>query len=194
MENKVNNYYSKYSNEFIESTKDCDMSLLYEKFEKYLPKHASVLDLGFGSGRDSLYFLKKYNVTAIDPCKEFCDHAKTLGIQKIVQISAENMQFSNKFDGIWACASLLHIQNPIDLVKAFNNCYKALKNNGIMYCSFKYGKFSGYKNGRFYRNLYKNTFKSTIKNTDFIIKELFISEDVRNNKKSRWLNAIVIKR
>ena len=64
--------------------------------------------------------------------------------------SACEINFKNEFDGIWACASLLHC---LDLNLAFNNCYKALTKDGIMYASFKYGDFKGERNGRFFVDL-----------------------------------------
>ncbi|MGM9969716.1 MAG: methyltransferase domain-containing protein [Anaeroplasma sp.] len=66
--------------------------------------------LGFGSGRDSLYFTSKgYEVYAIDPTKSFCDNARKLGINNVYNLYAQDMEFDNVFDGIWACASLLHV-------------------------------------------------------------------------------------
>jgi hypothetical protein len=56
------------------------------------------------------------------------------------------------FDGIWACASLLHIPT-YEMVNVLNKCYNALKENGVMYCSFKLGEFEGERNGRFFTDL-----------------------------------------
>ena len=53
----MNNYYKDNKEEFISSTINCDMSFHYNLFEKYLPDLSKIiLDIGFGSGRDSLYF------------------------------------------------------------------------------------------------------------------------------------------
>ena len=53
------NYYKNNKDEFIENTFNCDMSSHYNFFEKYLSNNAkTILDIGFGSGRDSLYFSK----------------------------------------------------------------------------------------------------------------------------------------
>ena len=47
-----------------------------------------------------------------------------------------------KYDGIWACASILHL--PMNELKVvFGKMIKALKRDGIIYTSFKYGDFEG---------------------------------------------------
>lgn len=42
---------------------------------------------------------------------------------------------------------------------------KALKPEGYMYTSFKYGEFEGYRNGRYFTDFTENTFSDFI--TDF---------------------------
>ena len=143
-------YYSEHYREYIEDTKDADMSTLYLLFEKYLNKDTSkILDLGFGSGRDSLYFLSKgYDVVSVDPTQEFCKYGEDIGLN-VRCIGAEKLDYNNVFDGIWACASLLHVDSQI-LNEMFKKCSNALKTGGIFYCSFKYGDFEGIRNGRYF--------------------------------------------
>ena len=57
----MSSYYKVNKDEFINSTINCDMSFHYNMFEKYLNIGDSVLEVGFGSGRDYVYFSKKYN-------------------------------------------------------------------------------------------------------------------------------------
>lgn len=187
-------FYKKYSKQFINDTIDNDMSFQYEFFLKYLSNEANtILDLGFGSGRDSLYFSKKYNVYSIDPEESFCDHAKKLGLKNVYCMKVENMDFVNIFDGIWACSSLLHIKYE-NLLYAFNKCYNALKENGIMYASFKYGDFEGDRNGRYFTDLNEKRLENIIEATSFEIIEICITEDVRPNITGKWLNFILKKK
>ena len=126
-------YYEQNADKFIVDTINCNMNDLYHLFEKELTNPKTILDLGFGSGRDSKYFHSKgYDVYAIDPSKAFCEHALKIGIPNVYNIEAQAMNFENKFDGIWACASLLHIPST-QLNSVFKKCYQALKPNGIMY-------------------------------------------------------------
>jgi len=87
------------------------MKEYYELFESYLKPNCKILDVCFGSGRDSLSFKSKgYEVVSIDPIKEFCDNAKSIGLDNVIQMSIEDIDYYNEFDAIWACASLLHLK------------------------------------------------------------------------------------
>jgi SAM-dependent methyltransferase len=187
-------YYAEHANEFIDGTINCDMSVQYNFFEKYLSKAAKrIMDLGFGSGRDSLYFKSKgYKVTSIDPTKEFCKNAEKLGLEDVRCITAQKIDDCNEYDGIWACASLLHVPS-VELNDVFKRCYKSLKKNGIMYCSFKYGEFEGIRKERFFVDLNEQSFKEYIKDTGFVIKEMLITKDVRPDRTESWLNVILEK-
>ena len=99
------NYYNKNAHKYIENTKDVNMQEYYDIFLKCLNKGDSILDIGFGSARDLLYFKDNgYEVYGIDPIKEFCDNAKELGIINIYQQSVLDISYVNKFNAIWACA------------------------------------------------------------------------------------------
>ena len=189
----MNNYYKDNKDEFINNTINCDMTFQYDFFEKYLCDDAkTILDIGFGSGRDSLYFSKKYEVYSIDPVEEFCEHAKDLGLKNVYCKRVQDIEYINMFDGIWACASLLHIPT-YEMVDVLNKCYQALKTNGVMYCSFKYGEFEGERNGRFFLDLIEERVRQFVSKTKFQILEVFITEDVRPDKTERWLNVILKK-
>ncbi len=189
----MNNYYSNNYKEFIDNTINCDMNYQYNFFLKYLPTNSkTILDLGFGSGRDSLFFKQKYDVYAIDPTSEFCSNAKALGINNVYNIKAQDMTFENIFDGIWACASLLHVSSN-ELNDVFIKCSKALKPNGIMYVSFKYGDFEGERNGRFFLDLNEETLLKYLKNTNLNIIDICVTDDVRPDRNEKWLNVILKK-
>ena len=187
-------YYKEHAKEFIEDTFNCDMSDQYRFFEKYLKGKGAILDIGFGSGRDSLYFKSKgYEVYSIDPEESFVKHGKELGLKHIYQLKAEEIQFKSLFDGIWACASLLHVSSK-SLIDVFAKCANALKTNGVMYVSFKYGDFEGVRNGRYYLDLTENTLINFAKEAGLSVIETTITNDVRPQKKEKWLNAIIRKR
>lgn len=155
-----------------------------------------ILDFGCGSGRDTKYFLEQgYHVEAIDGSVELCKLAS-----EYTGIEVKNMLFQElaeveKYDGIWACSSILHL--PIDeLPEVMNKMAAALKGNGIIYTSFKYGTFSGERNGRFFTNMTEETFADLLNGIDSLeIQEQWTTPDVRPNRgEEKWLNLILRKR
>lgn len=108
-------------------------------------------------------------------------------------MASENINYKNEFYAIWACASLLHVHRT-NLQSVLNKCYDALQDNGIMYCSFKYGNQEVLRNGRYFNYLNEAEFNQMINNTYFKISEIYITEDVRIDRPSEmWLNAILKK-
>ena len=189
----MENFYEKNSKEYIEKTIHSDMKQHYRRFERYLmPSAKKILDLGFGSGRDLLHFQKRYDVYGIDNCEAFCLNAQKMGFSNIFCMEIEAMNFEEEFDGIWACASLLHIPS-IKLKNVFMRCYNALKKNGIFYCTFKYGDFEGIRDGRYYIDLTENTFREFIKDLKFEIIYIYTSQDI-NGREVSWLNVILKKK
>lgn len=192
---KTNFYYKQNYEAFIDNTFTCDMEEQYNFFFKNLSKEAkTILDLGFGSARDMLYFKSRgFEVYGIDVVDEFCRHAQSLGLNNVYNMDVKNMTFTNLFDGIWACASLLHIEEE-DLGLAFLKCYEALKDDGIIYASFKYGTFSGLRNGRYFTDMTEDKLLNFIDKDLFVVKDMLITSDVREDRKDeKWLNVILKK-
>jgi len=98
------------------------------------------------------------------------------------------------YDGIWACASILHVEKN-QLPDILKKMAIATRNGGVVYTSFKYGDFEGVRNGRFFTYLTEESFKELLKNIpELIIEKLWISADVRIERgKEQWLNIILRK-
>lgn len=189
-------YYNENARSFVEGTIGVDFTTTQNRFLEKLPIHASILDFGCGSGRDTRYFLEKgYQVTAIDGSEELCRLAS-----EYTGIPVKNMLFQELadidcYDGIWACSSILHL--PLQELKAvFWKMADALKKNGIVYTSFKYGTFSGERNGRYFTDMTEDTFAELIKEIPvFAIEEMWITGDVRQGRgEEKWLNLILRKK
>lgn len=100
-----------------------------------------------------------------------------------------------KYEGIWACSSILHL--PLnELAEIMRKMVTALKDNGIIYTSFKYGTFAGERNGRYFTDMTENTFADFIKQIENIrIEEMLITSDIRPKRgEEKWLNLILRKR
>ena len=194
MINNTLDFYNNNSKSYIESTLSIDMSHLYKDFLKHIPKDGHILDLGCGSGRDSLEFIKRgYNITAVDGSKELSIATSKVIGQEVICNKFEDLQLTEKFHGIWACASLLHI-NKRDLINVIKNISYNLEDNGVFYMSFKYGKGEYIdEKGRYFNCYTEKTFKEMILAVPKLkIINIYKSEDTiggRNNL--QWLNVLL---
>lgn len=168
------------------------MSHVFEKLNPFIKKGCSVLDFGCGSGRDSFTFFNLgCDVTALDGSKEFIDYLSGSPF-KLINQSFTNFNAENKFDLIYCCASLLHL-NDEDLLFVLKNLKKALKSNGILYCSFKNGEGIVLKNDLIYNNFNFNRFNEFIKETGLVLNEHWESVDSLDKKRQTWHNFILKK-
>ena len=150
---KTIDYYNKHAEEFTASTFEVDMESLYQPFLADLPEGARILDVGCGSGRDTLAFKKKgYQVDAIDYSEELVKKASRLTGIPIKLKSFYEVDDYEAYDGIWACASLLHCERS-RLVEAIGKLISILKPGGVLYMSFKYGNSDREKEGRQFTDL-----------------------------------------
>ena len=86
-------YYNKNSEEYFNSTLNVDMTNTYKAFLKLLPKGGKILDLGCGSGRDSMNFMKLgYEVTAVDGSKELAKKASALLGKEVIASTFEELE------------------------------------------------------------------------------------------------------
>lgn len=196
MLNKTINYYDINAKEFVEGTLNVDFKATQDKFINKLPAKGYILDFGCGSGRDTKYFLAKdFKVDAIDGSIELCKIASEYTNIKVRHMYFNELSIVNKYDGIWACSSILHLSLD-DLVDVFKRMSKALKDEGIIYTSFKYGDFSGERNGRYFTDMTEDSFAKLIANVDNLkVEEQWITADVRPQRgNEKWLNLILRKK
>lgn len=186
-------YYNKNVEAFSKNTLSVNFHEIQDKFLSYLSQNAFILDFGCGSGRDIKYFLSKsFQVEAIDGSFELCKIAeKETGIQVKNKLFQE-LNEENKYDAIWACASILHLPYE-EIPTVINKIHRALKEDGIFYMSFKYGFFEGERNGRYFTYMTEDQMNKLLKQVlPFELMEQFITRDVRPERKNeQWLNVIL---
>lgn len=188
------NYYDENAKEFFDGTVDADMSSHHEKFLRLIPENGHILDAGCGSGRDTKIFKDfGYEVTAIDGSSEMCRLASEFSGIDVKHMQFQEIDFICEFDGIWASASLLHVpSNELDLV--LRNLKNSLKENGILYASFKYGDFEGKRNGRYFNDLTESAATEIFEENEFQVIETWLTHDSRIDRKDeRWTNILVKK-
>ena len=188
-------YYNKNAVGFVDSTVSVEFHEMQDKFLSYLCDDAAILDFGCGSGRDTKYFIDKgHQVDAVDGSIELCKLASEYTGIEVRHMYFQDLNEIEKYDGIWACSSILHL-NKADLKPVLGKMIVALKLDGIIYTSFKYGDFEGERNGRYFTDFTAEAFEEFIKDFGEIrIVEVWISQDVRPGRgDEKWLNLILQK-
>ena len=194
-------YYQRNAKDFFSQTINVDMQNVYQPFLEYLPKpHLSnqqkILDVGCGSGRDSVFFANQgFEVVAIDGSKSLIELAQQTDTRidwqclRFDEIAKQSWQ--NQFTGIWACASLLHMPFD-DLPKILNDLLSCLKPNGVLYASFKYGDSEREKEGRFFCDMNEQRWQLIEEQLDSA-KPVMIWQtfDNRVDKRDIWWNVLL---
>lgn len=188
-------YYNENASEFIGSTVNIEFSGLQMRFMSMLPEEGRILDLGCGSGRDSLAFMDSgFAVDVVDGSEAMVRAASELMGLSVACVLFEEYEPRHEYDGIWACSSLLHV--PIeDLGGIIQKYARSLKPDGVFYMSFKLGNYQGIRNGRWFTDLDEEAFRSLINEVDGLsIDSLDITSDVRPHRENeKWLNAWCIR-
>lgn len=188
-------YYNRHAADFYDRTVELDLKEELERFILLLPEGAAVLDLGCGSGRDSLYMKEEgLDVTAMDASEELCELAQIHIGQDVLLMRFEEIDFMEVFDGVWANASLLHV--PLEeMDEILDKIIKSMKTEGILYMSFKYGDFSGIRDGRYFKDYNTRELKELLgRHPSLELIEIYKNEDVREEKKmDRWIHVLARK-
>lgn len=187
-------YYNDNAASFFAGTVDIDMSELHNKFIIYLPEGALILDAGCGSGRDSLAFQKYgFAVEAFDASETLVQKARELTGIDVQLKQFHEVNEINRFDGIWTCASLLHLPRT-ELESSMRLLSNALKPNGVWYLSFKYGTTEREIDGRHFTDIDESLLQKLVNSVgDLSVIEMWISMDKRPDRDERWLNAVLRK-
>lgn len=188
-------YYNSKAKDFVSGTVDVAFTEIQDIFLEYIPVGGRILDFGCGSGRDTKYFTSKgYDIDAIDGSEELCKIASEYTGIQVKQMLFEELDEVELYDGVWACASILHVEKKQlpDIIKKISI---ATKTGGVVYASFKYGDFEGVRKGRFFTYLTEESFGELLKTvSELVIEKLWISADVRAERgEERWLNIVLRK-
>lgn len=186
-------FYDKNYKSYIENTYSLDLSTHYKTFETIIPKKSHILDLGCGSGRDSKYFSDKgFRVTSLDGSIEMVKFCNTILTNRVIHSTFEDFRTEEKFDGIWACASLLHVKRD-NLKQIVQKYIEMLNSSGIFFISFKlYEEDFQFKQRSFTCFTLKSlkTFISTLDNVSTI---LMRESDSVQASSMKWVSVILKK-
>jgi SAM-dependent methyltransferase len=186
-------YYNERAAMFARDTLDLDMGPFYAPFLERIPTGGHILDAGCGPGRDSRAFLARgYEVTACDAAAAMVAMASALIGRPVLHLRFQELAFTETFDGIWACASLLHVPRA-EMDDVLGRLAQGLVPGGILFASFKYGAGEGFRNGRHFTDYTEAIW------TDQIARQpalepvaMWTVSDVRPGRAvEQWLNVLV---
>lgn len=188
-------YYNRHADRFFRETVNLNMEELYAPFLSLVPAGGSILDAGCGSGRDSLSFSRRgYRVTAFDASEQLVERSAKLTGLPVLRLSFQQLDYEDEFDGVWACASLLHVPRA-QMRDVLARLARALKPGGVLYASFKYGDGEWEQGGRFFNSYDEDSFAAlTREHPSLILDRHWKSEDVRRGRENQiWYNALLRK-
>lgn len=188
-------YYNQNTQSFIDHTVDVDMRDTQNQFLSYLEPASWILDFGCGSGRDTKFFKESgYLVDAVDGSEELCKYASEYAGVPVKQMFFQELDAKNRYDGIWACSSILHLPYE-ELFLVMKKMVEAVKPDGIIYTSFKYGTFEGERNGRYFTDMTEETFAKFLESFgELRLEEQWVTSDARPGRGDEmWLNVILRK-
>ena len=188
------NYYQHNADSFFTATVAVDMSSLYAPFVEALTPPELILDAGCGSGRDAKAFAEMgYRVEAFDASSEMVARAARYSGLPVRQRSFADISETARYDGIWCCASLLHVPGD-ELPGVMQRLATALKPGGVWYVSFKYGTGEREKEGRRFTDLDEAGLTALVAALlDIDITRMWQTLDKRPDRSETWLNALLLK-
>ena len=187
MDPETKAYYDGDPEGYAASTVDGDVSDLRGRFSSLLAPGARVLDLGCGSGRDALAFMREgFDVTAVDGSEGMCRVASGYTGIRVRCLDFMELDYEGEFDGVWACASLLHLR-PDELPTALSLIRRALVDGGVLCMSFKRGGFSGRRDGRWYTDLKPEAMAGLAEGAGLSVVGIWTDADARGTE---WVNGL----
>jgi SAM-dependent methyltransferase len=161
------------------------------RFLSHVPDGGRILEAGCGSGRDALAFVRdSYQVTAFDGSATMVALARAHTGLDVIHMNFAEMAWAQVFDGVWACASLLHVP-AAELPGTLGRVRRALKPGGVAFASFKLGRQERLANGRRFTDLDPGQLSDLLATAGFEVLETEITGDLRADRQGeRWASAI----
>ena len=184
-------FYDANAASYVADTAGVEFDALQREFARRLSKGGRVLDLGCGSGRDSLAFLKAgFEVDAVDGSARMAEAASGLTGLPVAHAFFSDYEPKDPYDGIWACSSLLHVP-AAELPIIISKYARALKPGGTFYLSFKLGTHDGMRGGRWFTDLDEPALRALIAEVPGLrIDRVDVTDDARPSRSGeKWLNA-----
>src|SRR5690606_29523205 len=110
--------------------------------------------------------------------------------QPVEVLRFEHFDLPPVFDGIWACASLLHLPEA-ELPECLTRLWAALKPSGNFYLSFKLGSGERAKDGRHFTDATEERLRLWMADLPEVASiDCWTTRDARPDRQEAWLNAV----
>jgi len=185
-------FYEQNAEDFFRRSVDADMARGHGEFTALLEPGARVLDAGCGSGRDALAFSRAgFQVTAIEAAPNLAALARAHAGLPIQVMTFDQIDWQGAFEGVWACASLLHVPRA-ELASAVRRLRDALTPGGVFWMSFKYGTGERQAGERTFTDLDESGARALLAEVGGLsLTSLHVTEDVRAERSGdRWLSIL----
>ena len=188
-------FYERNAEAYFRETVGADVEPLRLQFLHHLSPTAHILDAGCGSGRNAVAFLRAgFHVTAIDASPEMVRLAADHTGLDVKLMTFDDISWTERFDGIWACASLLHVAR-LRLPHTLRQLRNALRVNGAFYMSFKEGTTDRVVDDRTFVDMSGPMLLPLLHEASLVPVDMWTTPDVRLGRRDeRWLNVISLRK
>ena len=178
----------------VDKYDNANMDKLHSLFDKYIKKGDTVLDIGFGSGRD-LNMISKItnNIFGIDACDKFIINSNKESLKGRIaksvlpKIDISKFQFNvDEFDVIISIAVIMHLTFR-EIEQTIQNMKKILKQNGKIIISYSLQREA--VDDRFFEILTRDKMTELFNRNGFVEKEYFYNID-NMNRKIEWVTQV----
>jgi SAM-dependent methyltransferase len=185
-------FYEDNAEDFFRRSVNADMAKGWADFAALVRPGGRILDAGCGSGRDTQALFKLgFHVTAIEASPKLAALAEAHTGLVVQVMTFDQIEWREEFDGVWACASLLHVRRA-ELPAAVARLRDALTRGGVLWMSFKYGVHERQASGRHFTDLDEAGAYALVEEVGRLaLLSLEVSDDAREDRPGeRWLSVI----
>ncbi len=177
-------WYDEHAAEYAQKIESKIQWMEIKQFVNYLSPNSYVLDAGCAAGRDS-QILSSFGleVIGVDLSQKLIELAREkLSNIEFVKADLLDLPFENSsFDGIWASASLVHLETKAQVKRVLVEFERVLKHDGILYLCVQnrgeqrssWAKDVHSKEGRFFQFLKLAELKSLVMTSGLEVVDAF---------------------
>jgi 2-polyprenyl-3-methyl-5-hydroxy-6-metoxy-1,4-benzoquinol methylase len=185
-------YYDENADQYARQTMFLDLKHLYDPFLQQLPRGSRILDAGCGVGRDTRHFIEHgYIVVSFDASTEMVRKCREYPHAYCIKATFDGIQFKEEFDGVWACASILHLTRH-EATDAVLRLSSALKPGGVLFLSLKEGEGHRTSEGRYFEYYSEKNVSDLYQRQGLLeLLRLWKSTGTNGCDQADWLNLLL---